>query len=49
MMRFKNSFVAAVAVALAAVVVSSAQAGTITDVFRFSFDNMSVGALTGPT
>ncbi|MEN9667779.1 MAG: hypothetical protein RLZZ326_4142 [Planctomycetota bacterium] len=48
MMRFKNSFVAAVAVALAAVVVSSAQAGTITDVFRFSFDNMSVGALTGP-
>jgi hypothetical protein len=49
MMRFKNSFVAAVAVALAAVVVSSAQAGlTTTDVFRFSFDNMSVGALTGP-
>jgi hypothetical protein len=48
MMRFKNSFVAAVAVALAAVVVSSAQAGLTTDVFRFSFDNMSVGALTGP-
>lgn len=47
-MRFKNSFIPAVAAALAAVVVSSAQASTVTDVFRFSFDNMSVGALTGP-
>ena len=47
MIRFKSSFVAAVAAALAVVVVSSAQAETI-DVFRFDFENVAVGALTAP-